>query len=468
MSSPFLLTGFALAGISLAAAQAPAPAPKPAPASVPAGQKTQPLAAPPSKAPAPVAKPAAGAAAAATSGAGPFDQILQLVKLKMPEAAILKKVSEIKNLNPTMNQLVQLRTAGASDAVILAITGVVATADSGSAQSTSAAGSAATAIPRPVGGFPPDLQGIACETSPQARKRVVAVEEFDYSSVLTAIQTVFGSQVNIGKGIRAMFTKRMHQDGKFRIVERAKVDKLMAEQDFGASNRVKKGTQARIGQIIGSDAILMGDIVIFGRDDKGKSIGGAGVSRGLLGGIKFSSKDEKAVVAINFRLVDAESSEVIATGEARGESSRKSKGFAIAGFGSGGGAAGAGDMTAANFAETIIGEATMAAVEQLAKQLSEQDSKIQARNVQVETRVAEVNAPQLYLSAGSTEGVQKCDRFEISRVIREVKDPATKEVIDLVTEPVGEMVVTDVRERVAIGTYAGTAIPQAGFVARKK
>ncbi len=397
-----------------------------------------------------------------------FDQILQLVKLKMPEAAILKKIGDFKTLNASVDQLIQLKTAGASDAVILAVSGHAA---SGPAPTPAAvpAKTAAPVVARAAStGFPSSLEGVKCEAPAQARKRVVAVEEFDFTSVMTSIQAVFGTHVNIGAGIRAMFTKRMHQDGKFRIVERAKVNKLIAEQDFGASNRVKKGTQARIGQIIGSDAILMGDIVIFGRDDKGKSVGGFGVGGRVLGSIRVGSKEEKAVVAINFRLVDAESSEVIATGEARGESSRKSKGFAVAGYGSRAAGAGAGDMTSANFAETIIGEATMEAVSQLAKQLSDQDSKIQARNVEVETRVAEVNPPQLYLSAGSTEGVQKCDRFEISRVVREVKDPQTKEVIDLVTEPVGELVVTDVRDRVAIGTFAGGAAPQAGYVARKK
>ncbi|MFN0102591.1 MAG: CsgG/HfaB family protein [Bryobacteraceae bacterium] len=438
MPHVYIRTFFLVAGASVAHAQAPPPKPAiPRPA-----------------------KPAVPTVSA-------FDQILQLVKLKMPEAAILKKIGDFKTLNPTVDQLIQLKTAGASDAVILAVSG-----QSASAPAAAAAVPAKTIAPvvarAASTGFPSSLEGVKCEAPAQARKRVVAVEEFDFTSVMTSIQAVFGTHVNIGAGIRAMFTKRMHQDGKFRIVERAKVNKLIAEQDFGASNRVKKGTQARIGQIIGSDAILMGDIIIFGRDDKGKSVGGFGIGGRMLGSLKVGSKEEKAVVAINFRLVDAESSEVIATGEARGESSRKSKGFAIAGYGSRAAGAGAADMTSSNFAETIIGEATMEAVTQLAKQLSEQDSKIQARNVEVETRVAEVNPPQLYLSAGSTEGVQKCDRFEISRVVREVKDPQTKEVIDLVTEPVGELVVTDVRDRVAIGTFAGGSAPQAGYVARKK
>jgi len=419
---------------------------------------------------APAAKkaPAAPVKAAVPVGVS-FDQILQLVKLKMPEAAILKKISEAKGLNPSTDQLIALKTAGASDNVILAITGA-----GGAAAPAAAAAPVATKVEvsapaaRAAGGYPANLSGIACEAPAAARKRVVAVEEFDYSTVMTAIQAVFGTQVNVGKGIRAMFTKRIHQDGKFRIVERAKVDKLMAEQDFGASGRVKKGTQAKIGQIIGSDAVLMGDIVVFGRDDKNKSVGGFGVGPRVLGGIKFNNKEDKAVVAINFRLVDAESSEVIATGEAKGESTRKSKGFAVAGFGGGGGGAGGMDMSSSNFAETIIGEATMAAVEQLAKQLSEQEAKIQAKNVQVEARVAEVVAPQLYLSAGSADGLNKCDRFEISRIVKEVKDPVTKEVIDVVTETVGEMVVTEVRERMSIGTFAGTAAPAVGYMARKK
>ena len=40
------------------------------------------------------------------------------------------------------------------------------------------------------------------------------------------------------------------------------------------------------------------------------------------------NKEEKAVVGINLRLVDAETGEVIETAEARGESSRKSKDYA--------------------------------------------------------------------------------------------------------------------------------------------
>ena len=59
------------------------------------------------------------------------------------------------------------------------------------------------------------------------------------------------------------------------MVERRKVNEVMHEQDFDASNRVKRGSGARIGQIRGADLTLMGDIVVFGRDDR-RVGGGAG------------------------------------------------------------------------------------------------------------------------------------------------------------------------------------------------
>ena len=55
---------------------------------------------------------------------------------------------------------------------------------------------------------------------------------------------------------------------------------MMKQQDFNAGNRVKQGTGGRVGRILGADAMLTGDIVIFGRDDKSKTVGGGGYAAG--------------------------------------------------------------------------------------------------------------------------------------------------------------------------------------------
>jgi curli biogenesis system outer membrane secretion channel CsgG len=152
------------------------------------------------------------------------------------------------------------------------------------------------------------------------------VEPFDFSTVKTSVQAIFGTEQNIGAGIRALLVRRLEKAGQFTVVERAKVDAILREQDFGASNRVKQGTNAKIGRIRGAQLLLMGDIVIFGRDDKRRSIKGiGGVWGGAVGGLANVFSEQKAVVGINFRLVDAETTEVLLTEEARGESKRKSK-----------------------------------------------------------------------------------------------------------------------------------------------
>ena len=193
------------------------------------------------------------------------------------------------------------------------------------------------------------------------------VDEFDYSTVMTSVQAIFGTQANIGQGIQAMLVKRVAEGGKFTVVERKKIANVMKEQDFNASNRVKQGSGARVGQIRGADLTLAGDIVVFGRDDRKTSAGvGAGVFGAGGGAIGGSKGEYKAVVVLDYRIIDEETSEIVGTGEARGESKRTSKSFGAAMFAGGVVAGGGFNMTSSNFGETIIGEATMDAVNKLA------------------------------------------------------------------------------------------------------
>ncbi len=290
-------------------------------------------------------------------------------------------------------------------------------------------------------------------------KRSVAIEPFDYSTVMTATQAIFGTQVDVGQGISALLTSRISQDGKFTVVERRKVANIMKEQDFGASNRVKKGTGARIGQIRGADFTLMGDIVVFGRDDRrvggqgGVAIGGTGGAAGL------SKSTGKAVVVLAYRLVDNESSEVLASGEARGESQRTSKN-GMAGFFTGGTLVGGSfGSNASNFGETIIGEAVIDAVSKLSADLSNRGASAasSAKDVEVEAMVADVSGASLTINAGSAAGIVNGMKLTVFRKGKEIKDPATGEVLDVQTDRIGELVITSVRERIAVGNYSGGA-----------
>jgi curli biogenesis system outer membrane secretion channel CsgG len=425
--------------------------------------------APPAAAPKAKAVPAKAATKAAPS---PVESVIESVKAGLSESLIIRTLQrDNKPANLTTADLVKLKNAGVSENIINVML------DPGSAPAA-----AAPAAPAPVAAAAPPPGPVAApEPAPaasaapaptgaisQAEKKRVIVDEFDYSTVKTQVQAVFNTQQDIGKGIRAMLVTRLAQANKVVVVERAKLATLTKEQDFNTSNRVKQGSGARVGQISGADALLSGDIVIFGRDDKKKSVKGGGIIGGAFGAIASSKNEDKAVVAIDYRLIDAETSEVIATGEARGESVRKGNALGAIGGAIGKGVAGVQvDMTSSNFAQTIIGEATQDCVNKLAEILLGQTSTMKKTVREVEGRVADVSGKTIVLNVGSTDGVNVGEVFEVLRIVREVKDPVTKETLDVVTEKTGEMTITSVRDKVATGTYTGSAA-QVGFMARKK
>ncbi len=435
------------------------------------GQTTPPPAAQPAK-PAP-AKPAP-AKPAAPKAASPVDQVIDLVNAGMSESLIIKSLqAQNKPAVLAPADLVRLQKAGVSENIInVMMDPKAAPAPAAAAVVTPAPAPPPQAAAPPPPPEPAPVAVAVAATNPgpaaQAQKKRVAVDEFDYSTVKSEVQAVFNTSQNIGKGIQAMLVKRLAEQGKVVIVERGKIKELEAEQDRNAGNRVKQGTGARIGRISAADAILAGDIVIFGRDDKKKQVKGGGLIGGVIGAASNMGKEDKAVVAVDYRLIDAETSEIIATGEAKGESSRKSSGFGGMLGVVGKGVAGVEvDMTSSNFAQTIIGEATMDCVNQLADILNKQAEEMRKTVREVETSVADVSGRTLTIAAGANDGVNVGEVFEIHEVVREVRDPTTKELLDRITNKVGEMTVTSVRDKIATGNYVGSPA-KIGFVARKK
>ena len=455
------------------------------PVPAPAKTNTVPSAIPavtPPPAPAQKAAPAGAkptpAKADSPKSASRIDDVIALVKAGFSEETVItsiRKTNKPMDLTPT--EMVKLKQAGVTEKIINVLMDP-SSRTSTSSSSPQVATTKPIADPRPPtlnpSGDPlalqainTDLSSLACKAEP--RKRVIAITEFDFGAVKSQVQAIFGTQVDIGKGIMALVTKQLQQEGKYRIVERANIQMLLNEQNMGAGNRVKQGSNAKIGKVIGADAFLMGTILTFGRDDKRKGVTAAGVPGvgNILGGIRMGKKTDKAVVTIAYKLVDAETTEVIDTSSESGESKRESKDFAILAAGGGGGGGLGLDMTSSNFAETIIGEATIACVRNLTAKMNAQQAKVRRRNLEVEGRIAQIRGNQVFITAGAEDGILQCDRFEVLKIIKEVNDPVTKEVIDLDVDKIGELVVTEARNRTAIGQFNGTQVPTENMLVRK-
>ena len=297
-------------------------------------------------------------------------------------------------------------------------------------------------------------------------KRRVAVLDFDYATVTSNVYAYFGSNQDVGKGIADLLVTKLVQGGAYIVVERKQIEKIMAEQNFGQSGRVDATTAAKIGKILGVDTLIMGSINTFGRDDTSKTTAGGGGVRipsrlPGFGGMKVGHEKAKAVVGVNFRMVNTTTAEIFYAGDARGESKRESTSVS-GGGGIIGEAVGAGsqNMSSSNFASTIIGEAVYDAVGKLASQLESKASSLPVVEMKVEGTIADVAGSMVVLNVGKNAGLRVGDKLNVERPIKEVKDPDTGKVLRVLADKIGEVVITEVDEVSAVGKFTGSQPPK--------
>jgi len=283
-----------------------------------------------------------------------------------------------------------------------------------------------------------------------ARKKRVAVFDFEYGTVHSHVSALFGSDVDVGRGIADLIVKRLVQDGTYSVIERKALDKILAEQNFSTSDRANPASAARIGKILGLDAIIIGSITQFGGETKETKVGGAGAGIGGFGIGGFGKKKTKAIVSVDARMVDIDTAEILHVAEGKGESKRESTSLIGGGGGWGGWGAGGVDFSTKGFEETIIGEAVKAAVDQLSTGLVAGNTRLQTRTIVVEGLVAAVESGLVILNVGAKTGLKVGDQLSVERVTREIKDPATGQVIRRMTSKLGVIEVTEIDDVSAV------------------
>ena len=276
------------------------------------------------------------------------------------------------------------------------------------------------------------------------RKPRVAVLDFDYGTVMSASSSIFGTNVDIGRGISALLVTNLVRNGSFSVIDRDALSKVLAEQNFSNSNRADPGSAARIGKILGVDYIIVGTITQFGNETNKQNVGGGGGNWHGFGVGSIGHSNSKANVAIDARIINVDTAEILAAAEGKGESSRS--GLALGGGGGNWKGMGAGnvDFGSSNFQSTIIGEATKKAVDALATDLGTQASRLTVRAVKIDALIAAVDGGQIILNAGARAGIHSGDQLTVVRVGREIKDPATGQVIRRLTSTIGTIQAADV------------------------
>lgn len=287
------------------------------------------------------------------------------------------------------------------------------------------------------------------------QKKRVAVLDFDFS----AVQPWWSGTWDVGAGLADLIVSRLVTDGTYSVIERSALDAVLAEQNFSNSNRANPNSAAQIGQVLGVDAIIVGSITQFGTEDKSLSVGGIAGRWGGFGRGRVGKSEGKAKVAVEARIIDVNTAEILGVASGTGESSRS--GLLLGGFGAGGGGFGGGsiDMGSSDFRDTILGEATHAAADDLSEELIDNDARIPVLERKVKGLIAYVDGSSLILNVGSNHGVAEGMELRVERVKDVVKDPATGEVLRELTEAVGTCRVTSVDD----GSSEAVVVSGSGF-----
>ncbi|HSY12689.1 MAG TPA: CsgG/HfaB family protein [Verrucomicrobiae bacterium] len=294
---------------------------------------------------------------------------------------------------------------------------------------------------------------------PAGRKKRVAVFDFDFATVQSSSAAVFGTNVDVGKGISDLLVRHLVQDGTYSVIERKAMDKILAEQNFSNSDRADANSAAKIGKLLGVDAIIVGSVTQFGYDNKDTKVGGGGGGWGGFGVGGFSHKKSKAVVVTDARLVNIDTAEIMGVADGKGESSRESTSLLGGGSNWHGFGGGAVDFGSSDFQQTILGEAVNAAVTEMSTELVADAPKLVTRTISVEGVVASVDGGQIVLNIGAKAGLKAGDQLTVKRVTKEIKDPTTGKTLRKMTADVGVIKLTDVDDVSAVGT----AVSGSGF-----
>ena len=268
------------------------------------------------------------------------------------------------------------------------------------------------------------------------RKLRVAVLDFDYAAVWAQTSALFGSSIDVGRGISDLLTTDLMKDGTFSVVRQEDLEKSMAEQDFSDSDRNDPASAAKLGRLLGADAIIIGAVTQF---DTGDQTDNSAADQPVL----------KTHFRVEARIINVDSGQIQGVAEGAGESSGSST---VLSGGWHGWASGNVNFASNDFQQTVMGKAIKSAVDQLSVNLAANAPKVLRTVTNLEGVVASVDGSQVILNIGTGAGIMSGDLLEVFRIAKEIKDPATGEVIRRITSTVGIVKATDVDAKSAVCT----------------
>ncbi len=250
-------------------------------------------------------------------------------------------------------------------------------------------------------------------THAQLKKRV-AVSRFEDRS---------GSGYShVGDGVADMLATALVKSGKFTVVERQDLDRVLQEQKLGQSGIVTEQSAAKVGRVLGVELLVIGSVSEFGTSER--EISGNVPMFG--GGIKRNT----ARAVVDIRLVNTTTAEVIAAEKEEGSESTTGLNVRYEKI----------DFSNTSaWDNTDIGKAAREAVDGCVELIAKNMEKIPWSG-----RILKVNADGTVLMKPGSEGnVTAGLEFDVYREGEELIDPDTGNPLGREEEKVGKIKVVE-------------------------
>ncbi|MDD5654629.1 MAG: CsgG/HfaB family protein [Candidatus Omnitrophica bacterium] len=148
--------------------------------------------------------------------------------------------------------------------------------------------------------------GMPPYSGPKAR---IAVADFEVKAAKAGGE--------IGSGLREMLVTALMNSGRFSVLERQVLSAVMQEQQLAISGAAQAGSGPQRGQLKAAELVITAAVTEFEPNASG---GGAGIGGGggLFGAVLGGSMN-KAHMALDIRIVDTSTSEILASTRVQGQ-----------------------------------------------------------------------------------------------------------------------------------------------------
>jgi curli biogenesis system outer membrane secretion channel CsgG len=227
-----------------------------------------------------------------------------------------------------------------------------------------------------------------------------------------------------------MLATALQKTGRFILVERNSVNEALQEQELAKRGKVQGATAAHEGQLIGAGYLVTGAVTEFGIRKDG--IAARGLERVLPIGGGAGINRQTARVALDLRIFDTTTGQVIATEKAEATRSAHSLSADVSELPSV-------DVGVQGFDQTTIGKAARDAIEK-AVALVEKSLESTAWF----GRVVRVENNAVYINTGSDDSRKEGDSFDVFRAGEAMVDPDTGESLGAARTRLGRLKIVSI------------------------